>query len=156
MVSTTVVKHALAALATRTDTATGPYVGVIDEADAARADLNRAAGFVEAVGLERLATAVDAAAADGCHDIAARGRDALCDYRRFRTVAGEFETEDCVEPNACSDSTPSGEVAMRVNRPIQDSAVDKSVNPTSSGATAADNPPANSNPPERTADHTGP
>ncbi|TKX83682.1 hypothetical protein EXE43_22975, partial [Halorubrum sp. SS5] len=61
MVSTTAVKRALAALATRTDTARRPYVAVIDEADAARADLQRAAGFVDAVGLDRLAEAVDAA-----------------------------------------------------------------------------------------------
>ncbi|WP_418281271.1 hypothetical protein [Halorubrum sp. DTA98] len=87
MVSTTAVKRALAALATRTDTATRPYVAVIDEADAARDDLHRAAGFVDAVGLDRLAAAVDAADRDGDEAAAERGRDALAEYRRFREAA---------------------------------------------------------------------
>ncbi len=87
MVSTVTVKRALAALATRTDTATRPYVAVIDEADAARGDVRRAAGFVDAVGLERLADAVDAAERDGREGAAERGRDALATYRRFRAVA---------------------------------------------------------------------
>ena len=89
MVSTTAVKRALAALATRTDTATSPYVAVIDEADAARDDLRRAAGFVESVGLDRLAEAVDAAERDGHADAAERGRDALVTYRRFRKTAAD-------------------------------------------------------------------
>jgi hypothetical protein len=92
VVSTTAVKRALAALATRTDTARRPYVAVIDEADAARADLRRAAGFVDAVGLDRLAEAVDAADRAGDEAAAERGRDALAAYREFRrAAAGEGE-----------------------------------------------------------------
>ncbi|WP_066412492.1 hypothetical protein [Halorubrum aethiopicum] len=87
MVSTDDVKRALAALATRTDTATRPYAAVIAEADAARTDLRRAAGFVEAVGLDRLETAADEADRDGDADLAARGREALEAYRRYRAVA---------------------------------------------------------------------
>ncbi|WP_281196179.1 hypothetical protein [Halorubrum sp. F4] len=87
MVSTDDVKRALAALATRTDTATRPYAAVIDEADAARADLRRAAGFVEAVGLDRLDAAVAEADRAGAGDLADRGREALEAYRRYRTVA---------------------------------------------------------------------
>ncbi|TKX56745.1 hypothetical protein EXE44_13365 [Halorubrum sp. SS7] len=87
MVSTTAVKRALAALATRTDTARRPYVAVIDEADAARADLRRAAGFVDAVGLDRLAEAVDAAERRGDEAAAERGREALAAYRAFRRAA---------------------------------------------------------------------
>ncbi|QWC19313.1 hypothetical protein [Halorubrum sp. 2020YC2] len=92
MVSTTAVKRALAALATRTDTARRPYVAVIDEADAARSDLRRAAGFVDAVGLDRLADAVDAAERAGDEGAAERGREALDAYRDFRrAAAGERE-----------------------------------------------------------------
>ena len=87
MVSTTAVKRALAALATRTDTARRPYVAVIDEADAARADVRRAAGFVDAVGLDRLAEAVAAADRAGDEAIASRGREALDAYRAFRRAA---------------------------------------------------------------------
>ena len=87
MVSTTAVKRALAALATRTDTARRPYAAVIDEADAARTDLRRAAGFVDAVGLDRLADAVDAADRAGDEAAAERGRDALAAYRGFRRAA---------------------------------------------------------------------
>ena len=87
MVSTTAVKAALAALATRTDTATRPYVAVIDEAEAARSDLRRAAGFVESVGLDRLSEAVGAAERDGDEEAAARGRAALATYRDFREAA---------------------------------------------------------------------
>ncbi|KOX95765.1 MULTISPECIES: hypothetical protein [Halorubrum] len=87
MVSTTAVKRALAALATRTDTARRPYVAVIDEADAARADLRRAAGFVDAVGLDRLAEAVDAAERADDEAAAERGREALAAYRAFRRAA---------------------------------------------------------------------
>ncbi|MFC5277466.1 hypothetical protein ACFPM1_01595 [Halorubrum rubrum] len=89
MVSTDDVKRALAALATRTDTATRPYAAVIAEADAARTDLRRAAGFVEAVGVARLATAVDEADRAGDVDLAERGREALEAYRRYRVVASE-------------------------------------------------------------------
>ncbi|ESS04814.1 MAG: hypothetical protein A07HR67_00435 [uncultured archaeon A07HR67] len=88
MVSTDDVKRALATLAARTDTATRPYAAVITEADAAREDLRRAAGFVEAVGLDRLSAAIDEADRDGDDDLAASGREALDAYRRFRTAAG--------------------------------------------------------------------
>ena len=94
MVSTTAVKRALAALATRTDTARRPYVAVIDEADAARDDLRRAAGFVDAVGLDRLAEAVDAADRAGDEATAERGRKALTAYRRFRRVAAGDSVEN--------------------------------------------------------------
>jgi hypothetical protein len=94
VVSTTAVKRALAALATRTDTARRPYVAVIDEADAARADLRRAAGFVDAVGLDRLAEAVDAADRAGDEAAAERGRDALAAYREFRRAAGDTDGGD--------------------------------------------------------------
>ncbi|RLM76297.1 hypothetical protein [Halorubrum sp. Atlit-26R] len=95
MVSTTAVKRALAALATRTDTARRPYVAVIDEADAARTDLRRAAGFVDAVGLDRLADAVDAAERAGDEAAAERGRDALAAYRGFRRAAtGDIDGSD--------------------------------------------------------------
>jgi len=87
VVSTTAVKRALAALATRTDTARQPYAAVIEEADAARTDLRRAAGFVDAVGLDRLADAVEAAERAGDADAAERGRAALDAYRRFRRAA---------------------------------------------------------------------
>jgi len=87
VVSTTAVKRALTALATRTDTATRPYVAVIDEADAARTDLRRAAGFVESVGLDRLDEAVAAADDDGNETAAERGREALAAYREFREAA---------------------------------------------------------------------
>ena len=93
MVSTTAVKRALAALATRTDTARRPYVAVIDEADAARTDLRRAAGFVDAVGLDRLADAVDAADRAGDEAAAERGREALAAYRRFRRAAAGEDTD---------------------------------------------------------------
>ena len=87
MVSTTAVKRALTALATRTDTATRPYTAVIDEAEAARTDLRRAAGFVESVGLDRLEEAVVAAGRDGDEAAAERGRAALSTYRGFREAA---------------------------------------------------------------------
>ena len=92
MVSTTDVKRALRALALRTDTATRPYTAVIDEGDAARDDLRRAAGFVSAVGLDRLERAVDAAARAGDDECADRGREALAAYRRFSDAARAPET----------------------------------------------------------------
>ncbi|MGM0448149.1 MAG: hypothetical protein ACQERM_07855 [Methanobacteriota archaeon] len=99
MVSTTAVKRALAALATRTDTARRPSVAVIDEADAARTDLRRAAEFVEAVGLDRLADAVDAAERAGDETAAKRGREALGAYQAFRRAAAGEKTDhrDLVE-----------------------------------------------------------
>jgi len=87
VVSTTAVKRALTALATRTDTATRPYLAVIDEAEAARTDLRRAAAFVDSVGLDRLSEAVAAAERDGDEGAAERGRAALADYRAFREAA---------------------------------------------------------------------
>ena len=87
MVSTTDVKRALRALALRTETTTRPYTAVIDEGDAARDDLRRAAGFVDAVGLDRLEAAVDAATEAGDVDCAERGREALSAYRRFCAAA---------------------------------------------------------------------
>jgi len=87
VVSTTAVKQALTALATRTDTATRPYVAVIDEAEAARTDLRRAAGFVDSVGLDRLSEAVAAAEDAGDEAAAARGRAALATYRAYREAA---------------------------------------------------------------------
>lgn len=87
MVSPIVVKRALRALATRTDTATGPYVAIIDEADAARSDLRRAAGFVDAVGVSRLAAAIDAAEHAGDDAAVERGREALSAYRQFSAAA---------------------------------------------------------------------
>jgi len=87
MVSTADVKRALRALALRTETATRPYAAVIDEGDAARDDLRRAAGFVSAVGLDRLESAVDAAARAGDDERTVRGRDALAAYRRFCDAA---------------------------------------------------------------------
>jgi hypothetical protein len=89
VVSTTAVKRALAALATRTDTATRPYVAVIDEAEAARTDLRRAAGFVDSVGLNRLSEAVAAAEDAGDEAAAARGRAALETYRGYREAAAD-------------------------------------------------------------------
>jgi len=94
VVSTTAVKRALTALATRTDTARQPYVAVIEEADAARTDLRRAAGFVDAVGLDRLADAVEAAKRAGDTDAAERGRAALDAYRAFRRAAAGAEGTD--------------------------------------------------------------
>lgn len=87
MVSTTAVKRALTALATRTDTARDPYIAVIDEADAARSDLRRAAGFVDAVGLDRLDEAIAAAERAGDSRAVERGREALTAYREFREAA---------------------------------------------------------------------
>jgi len=87
VVSTIAVKRALTALATRADTATRPYVAIIDEADAARNDLRRAAGFVDSVGLDRLDEAVSAADSDGNEAAADRGREALASYHEFREAA---------------------------------------------------------------------
>jgi len=81
------VKRTLRALATGTDTARPPCVGVIDEAEAALSDVRRAAGFVESVGLDGLAAAVEAAADRGDDRAAERGRTALAAYRRYRRVA---------------------------------------------------------------------
>mgnify|MGYP006955951822 CR=1 FL=1 len=87
MVSTAAVKRALSALASRTDTATHPSVGVIDEADAARSDLRRAAAFADADGRARLEEAIAAAERAGNEAAAERGREARATFRRFREVA---------------------------------------------------------------------
>ena len=87
MVSTDAVKRALSALASRTDTATRPSVAVIDEADAARTDLRRAAAFVSADGLARLDEAIAAAERAGDERVAERGREARAAFRRFREAA---------------------------------------------------------------------
>ncbi len=113
MVSTVTVKRALAALATRTDTARRPYAAVIEEGDAAREDLRRAAGFVDAVGLDRLEEAVAAAERDGRESLADRGRETLTAYRRFRTVANggavadEASTDEASTDEASTDETPT-------------------------------------------------
>ncbi|KDS91617.1 hypothetical protein FK85_21865 [Halorubrum saccharovorum] len=91
MVSTAAVKRALSALASRTDTATRPAVAVIDEADAARADLRRAAEFVDADGLDRLDEAIAAAEHAGNEGAAKRGREARAAFRRFREVAADSD-----------------------------------------------------------------
>ncbi|WP_058366427.1 hypothetical protein [Haloparvum sedimenti] len=87
MATTQAVKRALAALATRTDTARSPYAAVIEEATDARADLSRAAGFLDAVGLDRLEAATTAAADAEEAALADRGREALRAYRRLRAAA---------------------------------------------------------------------
>ncbi|PHQ40002.1 hypothetical protein DJ69_03260 [Halorubrum persicum] len=87
MVSTAAVKRALSALASRTDTATRPSVAVIDEAEAARGDLRRAAAFVDADGLDRLDDAIGAAERAGDEADAERGREARAAFRRFREAA---------------------------------------------------------------------
>jgi len=94
MVSTTDVKRALSALATRTDTATRPAVAVIDEADDARSDLRRAAGFVDADGLDRLDEAIAAAERAGDEAAAERGRRARAAFRRFREAAAGDDSGD--------------------------------------------------------------
>jgi len=87
MASVETVKRALRALVDRTDTARPPAVALVTEAAAAVEDVERAAGFAESVGLDRLADAVDDAAAAGYPDAAAEGREALAALRAFRRVA---------------------------------------------------------------------
>jgi hypothetical protein len=72
------VKSSLRRLAGPTDAA------VIEQADAAVDDLDTAAGFVEAVGLDRLAAAVEAT---DDPDRRERGERALAAFRRFRAAA---------------------------------------------------------------------
>ncbi|WP_144924915.1 hypothetical protein [Halorubrum salsamenti] len=99
MVSTVAVKRALSALASRTDTATHPSIAVIDEADAARSDLQRAAAFVDADGVSRLDEAIAAAERAGDEAAAERGREARTAFRRFRAAAaGDDDWDgDCDE-----------------------------------------------------------
>jgi len=107
MVSTAAVKQALSALASRTDTATRPSVAVIDEADAARSDLRRAAGFVDSGGLDRLDEAIAAAERAGDEAAAERGREARAPRsagsakRRPTATTGAATTEP--EMRACDD-----------------------------------------------------
>lgn len=104
MVSTDAVKRALSALATRTDTARRPYTAVIEEADAARADLRRAAAFVEAGGLDRLESAVETADRAGDDAAVDRGREALAAYRSFRrAAAGKGETGETAPSDRSDD-----------------------------------------------------
>jgi len=92
--TTATVKRALAALAARTDVERGPYVAVIDEAEAALDDLDRAAGFVDSVGLDRLETATETAETDGDTDAAQRGAGALDAYRTYKRAAtGQLDPE---------------------------------------------------------------
>ena len=94
MASTAAVKRALSALASRTDTATRPSGAVIDEAEAAQTDLRRAAGFVDADGLDRLDEAIAAAERAGDERAAERGREARAAFRRFREAAGGAPGDD--------------------------------------------------------------
>ena len=87
MVSTDAIARTLRTLAERTATARPPYAGVIEEADAALEDLDRAASFVEADGLGRLSEAVDSARRDGHEELANRGENALDAYHRLREAA---------------------------------------------------------------------
>lgn len=86
MVSTDAIARTLQALANRTATARPPYAGIVDEADGALDDLERAAGFVDADGLARLSDAVDAARRSGRDDLAKRGKEALDAYRRLQAA----------------------------------------------------------------------
>ncbi|MFB6234105.1 MAG: hypothetical protein ABEH81_10150 [Halopenitus sp.] len=87
MATTSTVKRALAALAARTNVERGPYVAVIDEAEAALADLDRAAGFVDSVGLDRLEAAIETAESTGDAASAERGTAALEAYRTYQRAA---------------------------------------------------------------------
>jgi len=53
-----------------------PYAGVIQEAERCQSDPQRAAGFRESGGLDRLDRAIEAADADGLGELADRGRAA--------------------------------------------------------------------------------
>ncbi|WP_280536741.1 hypothetical protein [Halopenitus sp. POP-27] len=88
------IKRTLEELAARTDTDRPPYVTIIDEAAAACADLERAAGFVDADGLERLDTAIESAIDDDAPEPAARGRRTRSAYRRFRRAAAGESLDD--------------------------------------------------------------
>lgn len=114
MVSTTDVKRALRALALRTDTTTRPYTAVIDEGDAARDDLRRAAGFMSAVGLDRLERAVDAAARAGDDKCADRGLEALTAYHRFCDAASLSRHGSTSTPEPKSECQPNaGPIGLR-------------------------------------------
>lgn len=91
------VKRVLARLATRTADApsgqtpsrsffstTTDYRSVIDDADAARAELDQAAEFVASTGVDRLDDAIEAARSAGDYAAARRGRDARRAFSAFR------------------------------------------------------------------------
>ncbi|SDY27794.1 hypothetical protein [Halopenitus persicus] len=109
------VKRTLELLAARSDTDRPPYLAVIDEADAARRDLERAAGFLESVGLDRLDAAIESAAADGATDAADRGRAARSAYRDLRraaagdAAAGDAASGDGGAGDAASDDVDTGD-----------------------------------------------
>ncbi|WP_241964394.1 hypothetical protein [Halorubrum sp. 48-1-W] len=90
-----------------------PYVAVIDEADAARSDLRRAAGFVESVGLDRLVAAVAEADRAGDDDLADRGREALAAYRRYRAAASGADGR----PHGSGATAPDRSEAATPDRP---------------------------------------
>jgi len=62
------------------------YRRIIERADAATADIEAAAEFVESVGLDRLETAVERAEHE-VSGLAADGREALATFERFRVAA---------------------------------------------------------------------
>ena len=66
------VKRTLTFLSKRTDTEREPYTAIVDEACAVRGDLERAAAFVETVGIDRLEAAIEAAFEKSLHDIRLR------------------------------------------------------------------------------------
>ncbi|MFC6836199.1 hypothetical protein [Halomarina ordinaria] len=125
MADPTAVKRALARLA-------APHEAdrtVVERADAARRDLERAATFVERVGLPRLRRAVDRL--DGAERGIARGRDdergrdaevgraALAAFERYRAVArGERGRERERERDhfRSARATDLGPDSKRVNR----------------------------------------
>ena len=79
----TAVKRALSRLATGADTDRV----VIENAAAGIDDLDRAAAFLDGVGLSQLALAVERQRRAGEPADVARGEHALCVFRRYRTAA---------------------------------------------------------------------
>lgn len=86
MVTTETIARTLRTLAERTATARPPYAGVIDEAENAEDDLERAGSFVEADGLDRLTEAIDAARRDGYEQLEERGEQTRKRYRRLQNA----------------------------------------------------------------------
>jgi hypothetical protein len=83
------VKRTLTFLSKRTDTEREPYTAIVDEACAVRGDLERAAAFVETVGIDRLEAAIEAAETDGALETAERGRRAARAFRSYRRAASD-------------------------------------------------------------------
>ncbi|MFA9517351.1 hypothetical protein ACERIT_09060 [Halopenitus sp. H-Gu1] len=83
------VRRTLKLLSTRTDTDRESYTAIIDEACAARDDLERAAGFLETVGIDRLEAAIEAAEMDGAIESADRGRRAARTFRSYQQAASD-------------------------------------------------------------------